>query len=217
MRDEEMASPIRGEYNASSPKSTRSKYESRDFSGSVFLISSDGRVLNLPIPTSSSRDPLNWSKGKRARAFIALSFFSMLGLVLVQGPSMMFVPLRTEFSDEVCYPCVETDHYLLMMIQDTKPFSLLLLLSAPTLFMGIGAFCWIPFSLAIGRRPVFLLCTVLMLLAIIGAGTAGNFYQLLIAVCVQGLAEGVNTSMVAYPRSKVEMKMLIPAGPTDGD
>jgi len=53
----------------------RSQRDSRNFSGSVFLISSDGRMLSLPIPTSSSRDPLNWSKMKRARAFIAIFFF----------------------------------------------------------------------------------------------------------------------------------------------
>jgi hypothetical protein len=101
MHDEEMASPTPGDYSTS--KSTRSKYESRDFSGSVFIISSHGRMLKLPIPTRSSRDPLNWSKMKRARAFIAIFFFSIMGLVLVQGPSLMFVPLKKEFSDDVCY------------------------------------------------------------------------------------------------------------------
>jgi hypothetical protein len=101
MSDEEMGVPAPNDYTTSTP--TRSKYESRDFSGSVFIISSDGRMLNLPIPTRSSRDPLNWSKIKRARAFISIFFFSMTGLVLVQGPSLMFVPLEKEFSDEVCY------------------------------------------------------------------------------------------------------------------
>jgi MFS family permease len=68
--------------------------------------------------------------------------------------------------------------------------------------MGIGAFLWIPLSLAIGRRPVFLLGTIIMLLATFWAGLAGSFYQLLAAVCLQGLAEGVNTSMVHYPQVK---------------
>lgn len=85
-------------------------------------------------------------------------------------------------------------------VQDIKPFRMEVLVSAPTLFMGIGAFLWIPLSLAIGRRPVFLLCTVIMLLATMWAGTAGNFYQLLIATCLQGLAEGVNSSMVRHAR-----------------
>lgn len=42
-----------------------------------------------------------------------------------------------------------------------------------------------------------------MLLATFWAGLAGSFYQLLAAVCLQGLAEGVNTSMVHCPQVKV--------------
>lgn len=99
MSDEEIASPAP---SSSTFASTRNKHESRDFSGSVFLISSDGRMLSLPIPTRCSRDPLNWTKMKRARAFIAIYFFSILGLVIVQGPSLMLVPLKVEFSAEVC-------------------------------------------------------------------------------------------------------------------
>ena len=107
MHDEEIASPAR-QYSNSGSTSTRSKYESHDFSGSVFIISSDGRMLKLPIPTRSSRDPLNWSKMKRARAFFAIFFFSIVGLVLVQGPSLMFAPLGKEFSDEVSHELSKT-------------------------------------------------------------------------------------------------------------
>jgi len=96
--DEEMASlPITPTTN------TRSKYESGDFSGSVFIISSDGEILNLPIPTKSAQDPLNWTKMKRARAFIALCIFSITGHIIVQGPAYLFVPLREQFSKEVGY------------------------------------------------------------------------------------------------------------------
>jgi hypothetical protein len=103
MLEEKLTSPTQSEYISSTSTSTRSKYASRDFSGSVFIISSDGRMLKLPIPTSSSRDPLNWSKMKRARAFFVIFFFSITGLVVVQGPSLMFAPLLEEFSDEVSY------------------------------------------------------------------------------------------------------------------
>ena len=63
--------------------------------------------------------------------------------------------------------------------------------------MGVGAFVWIPLSLAVGRRLVFLLCAVIMTLATIWAGAAGSFYQLLAAICFQGLAEGLSTSAVS--------------------
>lgn len=43
---------------------------------------------------------------------------------------------------------------------------------------------------------MFLLCAVIMTLATIWAGAASSFYQLLVAVCFQGLAEGLSTSAV---------------------
>jgi hypothetical protein len=78
-----------------------SKYDSCDLSGSVFLIGNNG-VISLPMPSRSPRDPLNWSQWKRGMAFFALGWFSVVGLVLVQGASLMFGGLMTEFTPMVC-------------------------------------------------------------------------------------------------------------------
>lgn len=85
---------------SASSLSNRSKYESYDLSGSVFLIGSNG-IISLPMPSRSARDPLNWSKWKRAMAFVALAWFSVVGLVLVQGASLMFEGLMAEFPPAV--------------------------------------------------------------------------------------------------------------------
>ncbi|KAH7327523.1 major facilitator superfamily transporter [Rhexocercosporidium sp. MPI-PUGE-AT-0058] len=157
-----------------SPSSTTSKRETLDLTGSVFLISSDGRTINLPIPTNSALDPLNWSHSKRAGAFLALLFSSIAGISGVQCASLMFKPLSLEFSANV---------------------SLTALLAAPTLFMGLGAFLWIPLSLAIGRRPVMLLASFSLIPFTLWAGVSRNFYSLLAAQCCQGFATGAWTSM----------------------
>jgi len=83
--------------------SNRSKYESCDLSGSVYLIGDNG-IISLPMPSQSLRDPLNWSKSKRAMAIFALSWFSIIGLVLVQSASLMFGGLAAEFTPAVCSP-----------------------------------------------------------------------------------------------------------------
>lgn len=62
--------------------------------------------------------------------------------------------------------------------------------------MGIGAFLWIPLSLAIGRRPVLLLASLVVLVSTICAGVERNFYLLLVALCFQGLGAGAWTSVV---------------------
>lgn len=79
-----------------------------------------------------------------------------------------------------------------------EPFPLESLLSGPTLTMGLAAFLWIPLSLAIGRRPVFLLCAVIMLFTTIGAAVSTSFDRLLAALCIQGLAGGLTTSAVSF-------------------
>ncbi|KAH6677384.1 major facilitator superfamily transporter [Halenospora varia] len=164
-----------------SSSSSISKHASADLSGSVYLIDGNGRMLNLPIPSTSPRDPLNWTVFKRARAFFAMIFYAIVGLTIVQAPSLLFGGLAKEFKP-----------------QDTAPFEIVHLISAPTFFMGLGAFIWIPLSVAVGRRPVFLLCTIVTLLTTLWAGLAGSFYQLLIAVSFLGLAEGMSTSLVLH-------------------
>lgn len=62
--------------------------------------------------------------------------------------------------------------------------------------MGIGAFVWIPMSLAVGRRPVFLLAIIVLTTGTLWAGMTKDFHQLLAAVCIIGLAEGFATSTV---------------------
>jgi hypothetical protein len=78
----------------------RSKYVSQDLSGSVFLIGANG-IISLPMPSRSRRDPLNWSPIKRAMAFVSLMWFSVIGLILVQGASLLFAGLALEFGPNV--------------------------------------------------------------------------------------------------------------------
>ena len=69
--------------------------------------------------------------------------------------------------------------------------------SSTTLFMGIGAALWIPLSLAIGRRPVFLLASALLLFSTAGAAVSQTIYEHLVARCLQGLAFGASGSVVS--------------------
>ncbi|RYP91048.1 hypothetical protein DL770_002821 [Monosporascus sp. CRB-9-2] len=64
--------------------SGQSKHESGDFSGTVFLISSGGEILKLPIPSPSLRDPLNWSCKRRAAAYACVMAFSAVSMYAVQ-------------------------------------------------------------------------------------------------------------------------------------
>ncbi|KAH7114176.1 major facilitator superfamily domain-containing protein [Dactylonectria estremocensis] len=165
---------------SSSSTSTRelSKRDSLHAAGSVFFVSSAGRVLRLPIPSTSHRDPLTWCPSKRAFAFIALQLYSIVASFELNLPGFLVKAIQKEFAND-----------------DIAPFSVQTLSSAMTLFVGIGYLVGIPLSTAVGRRPVLLGSALLTTGSTFWAGVAGNFPQLLIAIGLQGLACGGATGM----------------------
>ncbi|KAF3031321.1 hypothetical protein E8E12_000796 [Didymella heteroderae] len=161
-----------------SAETNRRKRESYNLSGSIFLVTSSGKTLNLPVPSDSPADPLNWGRWKTTGAIIAVACYSTVALPVVQAASLVYHGIITEFDGE-----------------DIHPWTVETLVTAPTLFMGFGALLWVPLSLGMGRRPVFLIAALVMLLATVGAGYAVNFYQLLTCFCFMGLGEGLSLTL----------------------
>jgi MFS family permease len=71
-------------------------------------------------------------------------------------------------------------------------------MSIPGLFMALGSFVWIPLTIGMGRRPVFLLASLLMLFATLGTGYAQNFPQVLACMCLLSLGEAFALTAVRY-------------------
>lgn len=69
--------------------------------GSVYLITGDGRTLQLPIPSNSTNDPLKWSQVRRSLALAAMSLFTVFGLIAVQGTSLLLEALEKEYNPGV--------------------------------------------------------------------------------------------------------------------
>ncbi len=105
-------------YLPTAPSISR-KRETCDLTGSVYLISSDGRMIKLPMPTNSPRDPLNWSGRKRAGAFLALMIFAISGLTEVQGPSLMLASLAMDFPPSVTTQNCVPQHWLTSLENQT--------------------------------------------------------------------------------------------------
>lgn len=89
-----------------------------------------------------------------------------------------------------------------------RPFGVGILVSGPTLFMGFGAFFWVPLSQAVGRRPTFLLATLVLTITTLWAGVTNNFYQYLVALCLSGLAEGFSLSVVRAASNLIQKGVL---------
>lgn len=93
--DDEMS--FYSDERSSSVAALRRKRESYNLSGSVFLIASDGRTLNLPVPSSSPADPLGWRGWKKAGALLAVYWYSIVSLTVAQAASMTFAGISAEF------------------------------------------------------------------------------------------------------------------------
>ena len=63
--------------------------------------------------------------------------------------------------------------------------------------MGLGCLLWVPLSIGMGRRPTLLIATAVVILAMVWAGEAQSFQQLVAAVCFVGLGEGLSLSLVS--------------------
>ncbi|KAJ0162584.1 putative MFS-type transporter [Colletotrichum tanaceti] len=151
---------------------------SADMFGSIYLITSDGTTLKLPMPSTSPYDPLTWSLTKRLLAMAVLVLYSIVSMVETQAASLMYRSLAAEFNGN-----------------QVDRFPLNILVSTPsTIFLGLGAFLWIPLSVAIGRRPVFLLASCLLTISTALAANASGFYQLLAALSLQGFSTGLSLS-----------------------
>ncbi|ETS83700.1 hypothetical protein PFICI_05576 [Pestalotiopsis fici W106-1] len=163
---------------ATEPTTKASKHTSLDLSGSVFLISSAGNVLRLPIPSDSPHDPLAWSWPRRIVAFCCLQLFSIVASFEVNIPGTLMPAFHAEFAKDV-----------------PAPLSISSLSSALTLGVGIGYLVNIPLATAIGRRPVVIMSALITAIATLAAGLAGSFLQLLVALAFQGFAVGGTIGM----------------------
>lgn len=67
--------------------------------------------------------------------------------------------------------------------------------------MGVSAFVWVPLTIGVGRRPAFLLSSLITLIATIGAGLVTTFDQLLVCTCFLGFGEGFALTAVRTPSS----------------
>ncbi|KAF2827697.1 MFS general substrate transporter [Ophiobolus disseminans] len=155
----------------SSAAALRQKRESYNLSGSVFLIAASGATLKLPIPSNSPADPLGWGRWKRVGAFLAVYWYSIVSLTAAQAASMMFAGISLEF-------------------ETISRWQIKKVVTVPTLLMGVGAFVWVPLTIGVGRRPAFLLSSLVTVIATLCAGFAKTFEQLLACVCFLGLGEG---------------------------
>ncbi|KAI6358954.1 hypothetical protein MCOR25_007217 [Pyricularia grisea] len=138
---------------------------------SLFLITSDGRTLSLPIASPSPRDPLNWSIRCRFMIFFSLAIMGGISVTMLNAPAILRGAMGVEFGER-------------RMAQFDAATAL------PDIMFGVGVIVWAPLCVGIGRRPVLVSNAGILLLGLILAWKAATVPMLMAGISLQGLAAG---------------------------
>lgn len=141
--------------------------ESAASASSTGILEARGKINLSPLPSTSPRDPLNWSRVRKELFFLVIIFESCLNGVL--GP--VLVPAFG-------------------IIQSSLDISLTKVsLLNGSLIMGLGFSSYVYPGLAtvVGKRPVFLLASVILVTSSCWGGGAKSYGSLLGARTLQGI------------------------------
>ncbi|PVI05797.1 MFS general substrate transporter [Periconia macrospinosa] len=121
--------------------------------GNVQLILNNETVL-IPTPSPDPKDPLNLPPWRKWAILIIQGLFGSTSVILASGMGAIITDVQRSYPGEEA----RTND----------------LLTYPTLFMGIANLFAIPLSMAVGRRPVFLITMVALVASGIGCALAPN-------------------------------------------
>lgn len=176
-------------------KKTITLNEEKPIPGTVHLIDTEG-ILNVkkdknssrniilqPQPSNNPNDPLRWSKSKKAHQFWLLWIWGFLLAVAVNWTG----PLWTEWTVE--FDCTFTE----LNISSAICF----------LFLGVGCLFLQPTAMKLGRRFVYLLCTIIVIIANIIGSQAKSVQYLYVSNLLAGFAAAPVDSLVEISTTDV--------------
>ena len=162
--------------------------------GNALLLSTDGRIRRLPIPSSDPNDPLNFPTWMKVGIVVSSCWFAIMSLAVIGGLGAIL---------ETFFKMYGAEGYNINTI--------LLLSTLPSLMVGIGTsflyllrhranyllgnYIVLPFALAYGRRPAFLLAATCLVISTAGCAASANFAGHLTGRVFQGLSAGATESV----------------------
>ncbi|KAJ6118199.1 hypothetical protein N7471_013666 [Penicillium samsonianum] len=138
--------------------------------------SSRGVVILQPKPTSDPNDPLNWSFHRKSLNFAIASFFTMLVFALIDiGPVVW-----QDFEDllHISYPQLN-NQYAMNCVS-----------------LGLGSIILVPLALTFGRRPIYLLTAMVVLITAIWQAVLRDLANMMAAQVFNGIACAVGWTLV---------------------
>ncbi|KAI6083802.1 putative MFS transporter [Hypoxylon rubiginosum] len=136
----------------------------------------NNEVVLVPQPTSSSDDPLNWSKMWKTIVIVNQSIFVFVSIMTPLAISPMTMIFEAEF------------HKSLPEVN--------MLFGAAAITLGYANFLIVPAANLFGRRPVVLVCGLICILANIWQGLVTSYPSFLGARVISGVGAAANESIM---------------------
>ncbi|KAH8662280.1 major facilitator superfamily transporter [Xylariales sp. PMI_506] len=182
-----------------------------------------GLLRYIPAPTSDPRDPLNLPEWRKWLAIGSLCFFGALALAIEHivgsllpvfvleyaglDPKVLLLDNNNIHNNSSSRSSsggvhsgngdVNLDGLSALSAVDGLPIARIALLSTLPMFVnGIASFLLVPLSIAVGRRPVVLLCGLMAWVGGLWAGFSTSFGSHLTARCFQGFGAGVVDTLI---------------------
>ena len=154
-----------------------------DMDGSMIAEKNNDEVVLIPQPSSNPNDPLRWSKRKKNWQFGLLFFWAFMLAVAANFSG----PLWTIWTED-----------LNCTFQELNVTTALLFL-----FLGLGCVFLQPLAMKIGRRAVYLACTIIVIVASILGATAKSVSLLYGSNILAGFAAAPVDSLVEISSTDV--------------
>ncbi|KAI1246119.1 hypothetical protein MGN70_013016 [Eutypa lata] len=176
--------------------------------GSTQLYEANGQMRYVPMPTADPKDPLNLPQWRKWLAVIALCFYGALAVSSEAIIGALLPVFALEYGGVDPKILGTTENLLniggsgqslddLIDGLDGPPMWRISLLStAPMIINGIASWVLVPLSIAIGRRPVILLCGALAWAGGIWAAASQSLDAHIAARCFQGIGAGTIDALI---------------------
>ncbi|KAL1896112.1 hypothetical protein Sste5346_004852 [Sporothrix stenoceras] len=128
----------------------------------------DGAIILDPQPEESKNDPLNWPTWRRDAALLSLGFYCMLGGGMTPILAAGFNDISETFDVTTEKVALTTGLYMMGL--------------------GVGSVFFSPTAILWGKRPVYLLASIMFSASAIWCACANSFTSLLLGRIFQGIA-----------------------------
>ena len=128
----------------------------------------DGRIILDPQPDESMNDPLNWPSLRRDIALLSIGLYSMVGGGMTPVLAAGFQNVSASYNVSVAKVALTTGFY--------------------QLGLGVGSVFASPTAILFGKRPVYLLGILMLLLTAVWCALSPTYISLVIGRVFMGIS-----------------------------